>query len=84
MQKKNILDAFYAVWAVGRFLASFLVGLRRYDSHRFCRMVDSLPQRLALSGERVHHATNQTNKEPYTRLHIRPDPHRAQPCCPSR
>ena len=47
--EKDILDTPYTVRAVSRFTPSLLVGLRRYDPHRFRRMVACLLQRLVLS-----------------------------------
>jgi hypothetical protein len=46
--EKDILDGLHAARAGGRFLTSFLVGLRRYHPYPFRRMVGRLPQRLVL------------------------------------
>jgi hypothetical protein len=46
--EKDILDGLHAARAGGRFLTSFLVGLRRYHPYPFRCMVGRLPQRLVL------------------------------------
>ena len=46
--EKDILEGLHTARAGGRFLTSFLVGLRRYHPYPFRCMVGRLPQRLVL------------------------------------
>jgi hypothetical protein len=64
--EKDILDGLHAARAGGRFLTSFLVGLRRYHPYPFRRMVGRLPQRLVLGDKGSMRAMSVLDSLAYT------------------